>query len=72
VDCPANIAIPQYFALYNKDIREGRGSAAEEYAAEKAKGGAIADCMDCGQCENMCPQHLEIRELFKTVKARFE
>lgn len=72
VDCPAGIAIPQYFALYNKDVREGRGSASEGYASEKAKGGAPSDCVECGQCENMCPQHLEIRGLLKTVKARFE
>ncbi len=76
VDCPANIAIPQYFSLYNNDIKVGRASGWTPemgyYDTLKEKGGAPADCVECGQCENMCPQHLEIRELLKTVKDRFE
>ena len=35
-------------------------------------GKPIADCIACGGCEDHCPQHLEIRELLRTVSAKFD
>ena len=29
-------------------------------------------CIGCGQCEDICPQKLPIRELLKDVAAKFE
>ncbi|MCF0111010.1 MAG: 4Fe-4S binding protein, partial [Erysipelotrichaceae bacterium] len=30
------------------------------------------DCIRCGKCENICPQHLSIRELLRKVADEFE
>ena len=34
--------------------------------------GKASECIRCGKCERVCPQHLPIRELLKKVAATFE
>ena len=76
VNCPMNICIPQYFAVYNVDKREmpGKGWTPQFTYFDNltTKFGKPSACVDCGQCEDMCPQHLPIREYLKDVSARFE
>ena len=74
--CPKNIAIPKYFALYNADMRELETKAWTAqtmlYSHFSEQFGKASDCIGCGQCETMCPQHIHIREWLKKVAARFE
>lgn len=72
--CPKDIAIPQYFALYNSISRTtgSFSSHAVYYNNTALKHGKASDCIGCGQCEKACPQHLPIREHLKTVAAKFE
>ena len=74
--CPKNIAIPKYFALYNADMRELTTKAWTAqtmlYSHFSEQFGKASDCIECGQCGKMCPQHLPIREWLKKVAARFE
>ena len=65
--CPASIDIPGLFACLN-DKRQGSEGADDAYAAFENKADA---CLECGQCEKECPQHLRIRELLKEVNAAF-
>ena len=37
-----------------------------------AGGGKASDCIKCGRCEAMCPQHLPIRTLLQEVAKVFE
>ena len=34
--------------------------------------GKASDCIKCGKCEKVCPQHLPIRELLKDAAKTFE
>ena len=69
--CPAGIAIPQFFALYNEHRRDGwQANAAERYRAVNSA--PASACMACGQCESSCPQKLPIMELLRQVSEAFE
>lgn len=74
--CPQKIAIPQYFSLYNEDMREhleekGWTVNFTNYANLAKDFGKAKDCIACGQCEEMCPQHLPIIEHLKAVSRHF-
>ena len=75
--CPMNIAIPEYFSLYNEDMRENLAEKGwtvnfTNYASLAATRGKAADCIGCGQCEEVCPQHLPIINFLKDVSAHFD
>ena len=75
--CPMSIPIPKYFSLYNEDMREDleeKGWTVNFTNYEKLTEhfGKASDCVACGQCEGVCPQHLPIIELMKKVSAHFD
>ncbi len=74
--CPMQIPIPNYFALYNAEKQEVESKGwtpQQEYYANLAKEhGKAGDCIQCGQCEGICPQHLPIIEDLTKVAALFE
>ena len=73
--CPMNIPIPRYFSLYNTDLQESKDkpwNPQEEYYDRLTQVfGAADQCIACGQCEGVCPQHLPIIEHLKTVADYF-
>lgn len=74
--CPMRIAIPKYFSLYNADMQEIKGKSwtpqSGYYENLTHDFGKASECIACGQCEGVCPQHLPIIEHLKTVAAHFE
>jgi predicted aldo/keto reductase-like oxidoreductase len=76
-DCPKNIAIPQYFGMFNQAKRYGNTLIQSVYYGNLASHegiGAADECIECGKCEDHCPQHLpiikhlkELDELFKSI-----
>ncbi|MBP3633899.1 MAG: aldo/keto reductase [Oscillospiraceae bacterium] len=72
--CPKNIAIPEYFRLYNENRQMPRHAwkqkpAYHEIARERGK---ASDCISCGACEKKCPQKLPIREHLAALKEVME
>ena len=71
--CPKHILIPDAFSCLNAKQSEHDWNSAVYYNNICIKnGGKASDCIGCGKCEKVCPQHLPIRELLKNVAASFE
>lgn len=70
--CPRNILIPRLFACMNERKKLKNWDNYGTYVHYTAKYGKASDCVGCGQCEQVCPQHLQVTELMKTVAAVYD
>ena len=71
--CPKGIAIPDLFACMNSRKIFPNGNSSYYYENIHTKRGAKpTECIKCGACERICPQHLNIRELLVEVAKEFE
>ena len=67
--CPSGVEIPRVLAALNASAMwEDANPGLSGYT--QVKGGASL-CTECGQCEEMCPQGLPIRDLMKETAALF-
>ncbi|HQP00319.1 MAG TPA: aldo/keto reductase [Caldisericia bacterium] len=69
--CPNGVNIPKNFEIYNNYIMYGdlNESASEyEYLKEEER---ASNCRECGTCETLCPQNLEIIKLLKLIDNTF-
>lgn len=72
--CPKHISIPDVFravntmTLYNETFRPK-----SFYNGLVSSGsGRASDCIGCGQCESVCPQHLPIIDLMRDAAEKLE
>lgn len=66
--CPKGIDIPAAFRCYNHMYTEGKGSGRHEYLQTVCLQKDFTEpgsCIECGKCEKICPQGLEIRKELK-------
>ena len=69
--CPKRISIPDLFACYNAKKQFNDWNSAMYYRLH-TKDAKASDCIKCGKCESVCPQHLKIRELLEEVSKTFD
>ena len=66
--CPKGVDIPSIFRCYNRMYSESKASGRRDYFQTVALGGDpsfASQCIECGKCEQHCPQHIEIRKKLK-------
>lgn len=72
-ECPAKIKIPKFFAWYNEAAAKGFhwiwGSFSKEY--EKLGQNAL-NCIECGNCQDHCPQKIGVIQKLKDIHKKYE
>jgi len=61
--CPMGIPIPDIFTVQNRKKGSPEFRTKREYAIVTQDKGKASECIQCGQCEGVCPQHLPIIDL---------
>ncbi len=72
-DCPKGILIPEVFGAMNSYSAFHNWNSQFYYNSiiTGSGHGRASDCIGCGKCEKVCPQHLRIRDLLKDVARTF-
>lgn len=67
--CPAGIEIPKTLAIYNKTAPSLELNPRDEYASLEFKANV---CIECGKCEDACPQHIKVPSMMKSCAEAFK
>lgn len=71
-DCPGKVKIPKIMTALNlQNAYRNRHMAEHYYFSNVFLTGNAGSCLECGQCELVCPQRLPIRELLKEAVKLF-
>ncbi|WP_405374963.1 aldo/keto reductase [Pseudobutyrivibrio sp.] len=71
--CPMRIPIPEIFSARNKQlIWEQKEAGQADYDKAVSNKGMASACIQCGQCEGVCPQHIDIINRLQDCAAAFE
>ena len=71
--CPKHISIPDLFACMNaKQLYRDWNADFYYHEVHTKNKGKASDCIRCGKCEKICPQHLPIRNLLQDVAKQFD
>lgn len=69
IPCPTNIAIPDIFQQYNDIYVYNRLEYSQSNYKNLVENGKDASqCIECGECEAICPQNLKIIQLLKEAE----
>ena len=73
--CPRKVDIPGTFSAYNKYYADSKFVALKEYimcTALRKETTSASNCIECGKCEQHCPQGIEIRKELKNARKKIE
>lgn len=66
--CPQEIRIHVLFEAYNSAcIYNATAELGRHYERLRGEAGDVEKCLECGSCEDRCPQRLPIRKLLKEI-----
>ncbi|MGI6344612.1 MAG: aldo/keto reductase [Bacillota bacterium] len=67
--CPAGVTIPNLFTMYNEAsiYNLNPENVSRNYQRMMESGRDASVCVECGQCEEACPQNIEIRRHLKEL-----
>ncbi len=69
IPCPQNVAIPEVFQLYNNAHVYGSfDESSRSYSNLIQKEEDSSRCVECGLCEEKCPQNLTIIQYLKDAR----
>lgn len=73
--CPKNVDIPGTFSAYNRRYADSKYAGFFDYmmcTALRKNPTSASNCIECGKCEQHCPQHIEIRKHLKDARRELE
>lgn len=71
--CPAGVDIPQCFRIWNQyHIYENVNEAKWNWTNGMEDAKKASNCVRCGRCEQVCPQHIAIREDLARLQAELD
>ena len=70
--CPAGVDIPQSFQIWNGMAVYGNSRLTKRAWGMLAPEARPDRCVSCGQCEELCPQHIPIREHLARITGEVE
>ena len=72
--CPMEIQIADLFTAYDSAKTYGSNRRYDTYYKNHTQGehSLASQCIGCGQCEGVCPQHLQIISLLQKVSEEFD
>jgi len=73
--CPKGVDIPGTLAAYNRRYTDGKIAGFIDYficTALRRDSTAASNCIDCGKCEQHCPQNISIRKELKIARRELE
>jgi len=71
--CPNGVDIPEIMSLYNEFYMKDRNDEVKaKYKAHITPEKGAKRCTKCGKCEELCPQHLPIKETMNRASFIFE
>lgn len=70
--CPMQIKIPEIFSVYNQDELNELGSAKDVYQSVTMDSSLASACIQCGQCEGICPQSISIIRDLRMIADKYE
>ena len=71
-ECPTELNISDIMDALNRNAIYGVGAGKHWYNFGTSEGHRASDCIQCGQCEDACPQHIEIMSKLEEAADLFE
>ena len=67
--CPNGVDIPGNFALFNTGVMYNSFADARRRYGRRPEGARASACIQCRECEELCPQDIPISEWMPVVHA---